>query len=154
MSVISETLLYMAARAQLVDEVISPALQEGRIVLCDRFLDSTIAYQGYGLGMDTGIIKKIGALAIRGLKPDLTLLLDTPLKQGLRHRAKIEDRIEQRSLAYHSRVRKGYFRLAQQEPERIRVIRLEKERIRTQQKIRKIVLEFLSRRRRDATKLA
>ncbi len=143
MSPISEMLLYMAARAQVVEEVITPALRTGKIVLCDRFLDSTIAYQGYGLGMDIGLIKAVGKFVTQGLQPDLTIILDMPLKEAFRCRAKNKDRIEERDLSYHKRVLRGYFKLAASEPKRIRVVKVLKFKAQTQQKIRKIVTEFL-----------
>lgn len=134
-----EMLLYMAARAQIVKECIKPALGKGRIVVCDRFLDSTIAYQGYGLGMDIGLIKSIGAFATQGIKPDLTILLDVPLKKGLKHRDGRQDRIELRPLAYHARVRRGYFKLAKCEPARIKIVKIHPNLRKTQENIRKIV---------------
>src|SRR3989338_1399096 len=79
---VCETLLYMAARAQLVKEVIAPALKKGKIVLCDRFLDSTIVYQGYGNGVDKNFIKTIGRFATQNISPDLTLIFDLPVKEG------------------------------------------------------------------------
>src|SRR4030042_5389945 len=85
MSQETEMLLYMAARAQLVRAVILPALQAGKIVICDRFLDSTIAYQGYGLGMDIKAIQYIGKITTAGLKPDLTIFLGLPIEKGLRY---------------------------------------------------------------------
>lgn len=134
-----EMLLYMAARAQIVSEVIKPALKKGKIVICDRFLDSTVAYQGYGLGMDINLIKDIGRFVTQGIMPDLTILLDVPLKQGLKHRDGKQDRIEQRPLSYHARVRQGYLKLAAQEPRRIKIIKLEKLRLATQNKIRNLI---------------
>ena len=117
-----EMLLYMAARAQLVTEIIRPALQKGMIVLCDRFLDSTVAYQGYGYGVDMKIIRTIGRFATFGICPDLTLLFDIDAEQGLNRISRKKDRIESRTLAYHRRVRQGYLRLARQDPRRIKVI--------------------------------
>lgn len=117
-----ETLLYMAARAQLAGEVIRPALKAGKIVLCDRFLDSTLAYQGYGHGVDIGIIKKIGRFATQGISPDLTFFFDIETRQGLSRIQRSKDRIERRSLAYHDRVREGYQKLARQEPRRIKML--------------------------------
>ncbi len=134
-----EMLLYMAARAQIVAEVIKPALKKGKIVICDRFLDSTVAYQGYGLGMDINLIKSIARLVTQGIKPDLTILLDVPLKQGLKHRDGNKDRIEQRPLPYHARVRKGYFKLAKAEAGRIKVVKIEKDANKTQENIRDLV---------------
>jgi len=138
-----EMLLYMAARAQVVAELIKPALVAGKIVICDRFLDSTIAYQGFGLGMDINLIKSVGKVATGGIKPDLTILLDVPVKKGLAHRAKNKDRIEQRSLNYHAKVRKGYFRLAKQDPKRIKIVKVQEDLSQTQKLIRELVLKAL-----------
>jgi len=134
----AETLLYMAARAGVVEDVIKPALTSGKTIVCDRFLDSTIAYQGYGLGVDIKLIKLIGNFATQGIKPDLTIFLDLPVKSGLKHRNS-KDRIEQRSVSYHEKVRAGYLHLAQAEPERIKIVKVAKEKLHTQEKIRKIV---------------
>jgi len=126
MTDICETLLYMAARSQLVAEQLVPVLEKGTTVLCDRFLDSTIAYQGYGNGVDIKFIKEIGKLATQGITPDLTFIFDIDTKEGLSRRGRNKDRIEQRPLEYHNRVRKGYLELAKQEPKRIKVIKVEK----------------------------
>jgi dTMP kinase len=117
-----EVLLYMAARAQLVGQIVIPALKDGLIILCDRFLDSTIVYQGYGHHMDLELIRRVGLFAVQGLKPDLTLLFDIDTEEGLRRAGDQKDRIEQRPLEYHRRVRQGYLELAQHEPERIKTI--------------------------------
>ena len=139
----SEMLLYMAARAQALKEIIAPALKKGKIVVSDRFLDSTIAYQGYGLGIDIQLIKSIGEFVTSGIKPGLTIFLDLPLKKGLGHRRYSKDRIEKRSFAYHSRVLKGYFKLAHSEPKRIKIIKVHKDKNKTQHKIREVVDNFL-----------
>jgi len=138
-----EMLLYMAARAQIVGEVISPALKSGKIVICDRFLDSTLAYQGYGLGMDIDLIKKVGSFTTRGIIPDLTLFLDLAVKRGLKHRQANLDRIEKRSVAYHLRVRRGYLKLARKEPGRIKVVKVEEDKYKTQAAIRKLVEKYV-----------
>ena len=117
----------MAARAQLIEEVIVPELEKGKIVLCDRFLDSTVAYQGYGNGVDAKTIQAVGKFATRSISPDLTLLFDIDAKKGLARAGKNKDRIEQRSLAYHNRVRKGYLELTKQEPQRIKLIKVDKD---------------------------
>ena len=135
----TELLLYMASRAQTVREVIIPALQKGAIVVCDRFLDSTIVYQGYGLGMDKRFIAQLGRFATEGIKPDLTILLDLPLKQALAGISRKKDRIEQRSFAYHQRVKKGYLALARREPRRIKIVRLADGIQTTQAAIRRLV---------------
>jgi dTMP kinase len=137
-----EMLLYMAARAQIVAEIIKPKIDNGVTVLCDRFLDSTIAYQGYGLGMDVDFIKCVGRFATFGIKPDLTIFLDLPVDKGLFHRRGCKDRIEKRSLAYHKRVRNGYLSLAKREPERFKIIRVEEDKNRTQDKIRQLLSRY------------
>ena len=142
-SPVAETLLYMAARAQVVREIIKPALDKGKIVVCDRFLDSTIAYQGYGLGIDIKSIKFIGDFATQGIKPDLTIFLDLPVKSGLIHRHNCKDRIEQRSVGYHEKVRQGYLALAESEPQRIKIVKVEKDKHKTQEQIRGVVNGFL-----------
>lgn len=120
----SELLLYAAARAQLVHERVLPALANGKAVLCDRFADSTTAYQGAGRGIDATQIEQIHELANAGLWPDRTFLLDLPVEAGLeraRHRGRA-DRIEQESLHFHHRVREAYLELARRHPERIIVL--------------------------------
>jgi dTMP kinase len=139
MSVICEMLLYMAARAQLVEQVIKPALKKGRFVICDRFLDATIAYQGHGGKIDLKTIQSVGKIATQGIKPDLTFLLDIDPAEGLRRAGKVKDRIELRKLAYHHKVRRGYFALAKKEPRRIKVIPVQHYRHKTQEIIRKYI---------------
>lgn len=116
----AELLLYAAARAQHVDEVIRPTLSRGSIVLCDRFIDATVAYQGGGRGLDPSLIASLNALATDGLTPDLTLLLDMPVEAGLDRARKRntstpeEDRFEQEAIEFHCRVRNEYLQLARQ----------------------------------------
>lgn len=114
-----ETLLYMAARAQVVEDVIIPELQQGTILLCDRFLDSTIAYQGYGCGVNVDIIKTMGLFATKGIQPDITFFLDLDTQEGLNRRGRERDRIELRSKEYHDKVRYGYQQIAKQDPQRV-----------------------------------
>jgi len=133
-----EMLLYMAARAQVVGQVIKPALAKGKFVICDRFLDSTLVYQGYGLGLDIRLIKDIGKFATDGIKPDLTIFLDLAVKKGLLKCGKVKDRIEKRPLDYHLRVRQGYLKLAAREPGRIKVVKVETDKNSTQNKIREL----------------
>jgi dTMP kinase len=146
MSEMAEMLLYMAARAQLVAEVIAPALKKGCVVLCDRFLDSTLAYQGYGCGLDKDIIAKVGVWATDKVKPDLTLLLDFWASSANLKNHKTPDRIEMRPDAFHEKVRRGYFTLAQKEPGRIKIVRVEDKKEQTQSKIREIVDSCLLKR--------
>jgi dTMP kinase len=120
-----ETLLYMAARAQMVKEVLEPQLKASKIILCDRFLDSTIAYQGYGNGIDIKTIEQIGLFATKGIAPDLTILFDIQPEKGLSRAGDKKDRIESRSLDYHNRVRNGYLELAKLYPSRIKTIKVD-----------------------------
>ena len=120
-----ETLLYMAARAQMVKEILEPQLKAGKIVLCDRFLDSTIAYQGYGNGIDIKTIVQLGLFATKGFAPDLTILFDIHPEKGLSRAGDKKDRIESRPLEYHNRVRNGYLDLSKQYPARIKVINVD-----------------------------
>jgi dTMP kinase len=120
-----ETLLYMAARAQMVREVVGPQLKSGKIILCDRFLDSTLAYQGYGNGIDLKTIEQLGSFATKGLVPDLTVLFDISPEEGLGRAGQERDRIESRPLEYHKRVRNGYLDLSKQYPARIKVIKVD-----------------------------
>ena len=124
-----EVLLFIAARAQVVSEVIRPALARGEWVICDRFADSTFAYQGYGRGIDVGLLKNFNDFATEGLVPDLTILLDVPpetSKARLAERqaatATSADRIEQASDMFHRRLRDGFLELAKAEPDRFVVI--------------------------------
>jgi len=124
-----ELLLYAAARAQHLDQVIRPALAEGRLVLCDRFTDATRAYQGYGRGLPLEIIERLHALGPLALEPDLTILIDVDPETALpraadRDRAKTvdESRFEQENRAFHDRVRRGYLELARRFPARFAVV--------------------------------
>jgi dTMP kinase len=122
-SPMTELLLFNASRAQLVEEVIQPSLKAGEVVIGDRFFDSTIAYQSYGRGLDLAMVKSICRATTRGLKPDLTILLDIPAEEGLaRKSARRHDRFEEAGLAFHRRVRSGYLKMAAGEPERWLVI--------------------------------
>jgi len=128
----TELLLYFASRAQNVDQVIRPALEAGKVVLCDRFTDSTLVYQGCGRGLDTSVVLELDRIACQGLKPDTTLLididLDTSLSRARRRNERnertndSEARIDNEGQAFHERVRKGYLELAATEPDRFRVI--------------------------------
>ncbi|MDP3142847.1 MAG: dTMP kinase [Candidatus Omnitrophota bacterium] len=139
MLVTCEMLLYMAARAQLVEEIIKPALKKGKFVVCDRFLDSTLSYQGFGGKLDVKIIKQVGKIATCGIKPDLTFLLDLDPKEGLRRAGRVKDRIELRKLSYHQKVRRGYFKLAKQEPGRIKIVKVQNLKGKTQELIQRYI---------------
>lgn len=125
---LSEMLLYMTSRAQLVEEKIKPALAKKKIIICDRFLDSTLVYQGYGLGMDLRFIKSLGKIVCQSIDPTLTFVLDITPSVGLGRSKKIKDRIERRKLSYHNKVRKGYLYLAGVNPKRIKLIQAESNR--------------------------
>jgi dTMP kinase len=125
----AELFLYEACRAQLVNNIIRPALQKGLTVICDRFTDSTLAYQGYGRGLDIGAIISANALATKGLTPSITVLIDCDPEVGLRRAWKRieagatgEDRFEREAIAFHRNVRAGYLEMAQKEPGRIKVV--------------------------------
>ena len=125
MSPAAEVLLYSASRAQLVAERIRPAIGSGHVVLCARYADSTMAYQGYGRGLDVDMLEELTTIATEGVTPDLTLLLDLDVTRGLsRRRDEGEEmnRLDQESVAFHERVRSGYHRLAAAEPARWVVI--------------------------------
>jgi len=117
-----ELLLYAADRAQHVAEVIRPALAEGRTVVCERYTDSTAAYQGYGRGLDLDFVCRLNQFATGGLGPDLTLLLDLPVEAAQRRLAQTRDRLEREAPSFHARVGAGYRALADAHSERIRVI--------------------------------
>ena len=122
-SPLSELLLFNASRAQLLDEVVRPELAGGKVVICDRYTDSTVVYQGYGRGLDMEVVRTINGIATGGLLPDLTVLLDISVEEGFdRKGVSVRDRFEQEDISFHRRVRDGYLRLAEIEPERWLVI--------------------------------
>jgi dTMP kinase len=137
----TEILLFQASRAQLVGEVIRPYLQTGGIVLCDRYGDSTLAYQGYGYQNDLAQLRQLVEFATGGLKPDLTLLLDVDVEEGLRRRAKSGgwNRLDAYDPEFYRRVRAGYFEMARLEPERWIVIDANRSFDWVQQKLREVV---------------
>ena len=119
----TELLFFELARAFLVSEAIRPGLEAGRTVICDRYTDSTIAYQGYGRGVDVNLISTINNMATEGLKPDLSILLDISPERGLARKAgRRRDRFEEEDIVFHRRVREGYMRTVAAEPERWLVI--------------------------------
>ncbi len=122
-SPLTELLLFNASRAQLVAEVFQPSLGKGKVIICDRYADSTIAYQGYGRGLDLEMVKAVNDTATQGLEPGLTVLLDMSVEEGLaRKRDMKQDRFEQEALSFHQRVREGYLKLAANDPPRWLVI--------------------------------
>jgi dTMP kinase len=123
----TELLLYVAARAQHVAELIEPALETGRIVISDRYTDSTVAFQGYGRGLDLAMIEKLNTFATGGLKPDLTIVFDLEpelarTRQGSRPIGGLLGAFDDQHFDFHEHMRQGYLRMAEQEPSRIRIV--------------------------------
>jgi len=141
----AETLLFLAARAQIVEQVILPALAEGRVVLCDRYADSTLAYQGYGHQHDLQQIQTLLDFATGGLKPDLTLLLDVDVEVGLQRRATDGqwNRLDAYNLEFHRRVRQGYHELVQTDLRRWIVVDASQPADQVQTTIRQIIIDRL-----------
>jgi dTMP kinase len=145
----TELFLYLADRAQHVQDVIVPALNAGHIVLCDRYTDSTLAYQGYGRGIELRLLQQLNEFANGGVRPDLTFLLDCPVAQGLSRTAQRqrnmptsetrEDRFEREELDFHERVRAGFLDMARAEARRFRVINAERSAEEVAQEIRQLV---------------
>lgn len=122
---VCEALLVCASRNQHIIKVIQPALAARSIILCDRFFDSTLAYQGHARGLDITTLRKINEFSTGGIKPDLTLLFDIPVSTGLtrrKHHHKVQDRLDLESKSFHEKVRKGYLSLAKRDPKRIKII--------------------------------
>lgn len=142
----TETLLYQAARAQIVEEVFRPRLALGEIVLSDRYFDSTIAYQGYGHGQDLEQVRGLVQYATGGLTPDLTILLDLEVEIGLQRKSKQQEwnRLDAYTLDFHKRVRNGYLELVRQEPQRWQVIDSSQTWDEVQQELREKILSRLA----------
>ena len=141
-SPLTELLLFNASRAQLVSEVIRPNLKNGMVVICDRYTDSTIAYQSYGRGLDLDVVNVTNNAATQGLKPDLIVLLDISVGEGLaRKKGKKQDRFEQENLAFHQRVRDGYLKMAANDPQRWLVVDASQ----SKAKIRDVIWQRVSR---------
>lgn len=148
MDQITELLLYNASRIQHLKEVITPSLDRGDSVVTDRFSDSTVAYQGYGRGIDLRLIHDLDIIATGGLKPDLTIILDMDVETGLRRNREINknDRLELEDITFHIRVRDGFIRIAAQEPDRVKLIDCSDTIEKVQGKIKGVVEEFIGRR--------
>jgi dTMP kinase len=125
-SPLTELFLFETARTRIIDEVIRPALKAGKVVLCDRFNDSTFVYQGYAGKLELSEIKKVDSIATGGLKPDLTIVLDLCEKQGLERASKRsgKDRMEQKSKNFHKKVRQGFLDLAKKNKSRMKVVKV------------------------------
>ncbi len=148
----AELLLYAAGRAQHLAELIVPERSAGRIVLCDRFSDATLAYQGYGRGLDLGLIRSLDKIVTDGIRPDLTILLDIDAAAGLarargrnsRGGLEAEARFENEDLSFHERVRQGYLDLAKQEPERFQIVDASPSPEKIQNKLRQLIDKLLA----------
>ena len=143
----TEILLFCASRAQLVEELVRPGLQAGKLILCDRYADSTMAYQGYGHGLDKEMLTSLLKFATGGLKPDLTLLFDISAEDGLRRRLKNHDewnRMDDYALQFHERVRRGYLEMAAAEPERWVVIDADRPREEIHEEVVSVVRKALA----------
>jgi dTMP kinase len=132
----AELFLYEACRVQLVSKRIKPALEEGKVVICDRYTDSTVSYQGYGRGLDIDAVRSVNTLGSMGMVPDITFVLDCAPEVGLKRAGSRiesiktgprEDRFEKEDIEFHNRVRDGYLKLAGKEPDRVKVIDAERE---------------------------
>jgi len=145
MSAWSEALLFTAARAQHVDEVIRPRVERGELVLCDRYSDSTLAYQGYGRGLDLETLRRLQAQATGGLRPNLTILLNLPVETGLSRIPPLsQDRLDREAQGFHRRVRAGYQQLAAAEPERWREVDASADQSEVATRIFQLVVEALT----------
>lgn len=143
---LAELLLYEADRAQNVAEIILPALKEGKVVFCDRYTDSTLAYQGYGRSLDLDLIRGLNEVATQGLRPEMTILFDIESADGLsRLHPSGHDRLEREAIAFHLKVRQGYLELAGEEPERWRKVDAGLPMSKVQEELKKHVMELLGK---------
>jgi dTMP kinase len=140
-SPVCESFLFLADRAQHVDCIIKPALEEGVIVLCDRHTDSTVAYQGYGRGLDLEQIHSLNKIATSGLKPNLTIVLDVDVETSQKRVGSEKDRMESAGIEFFERVRQGFLEIATQEPERVKVV----DSTQTIEEIHEQILELVGR---------
>lgn len=139
-----EIFLYLADRAQHVETTIKPALLDNKVVLCDRYVDSTLAYQGYGRGYDIDLMLNLNEIATSNLKPDLTILLDVSTEVAQTRVGSEKDRMEGEGLIFHKKVREGYLELAKKEPERIKIVDASQTIEEVFCEIKKIIEEFLN----------
>jgi dTMP kinase len=149
-SVITEALLFAASRSELVTNVIRPALESGKTVICDRFVDSSLVYQGFAGGLPVEFLSQINQMATGALKPHRTIVLDLPLDVARsRRESTAHDRMERKDDWFHRQVREGYLELAKAEPRRVKVVDASADVDEVQKQIRELVQEVLPRRRRD-----
>jgi dTMP kinase len=145
---VTELMLYLACRVQHTEEIVRPAVAGGKIVICERYTDSTVAYQGYGRKINLGLIKKLNTLATSGLRPDLTIFIDIPVTNALAKissRKKTSDRLDNETKVFHTNVRKGFLMLAAKEPGRIKKILFSENLNITYSRVERAIDEFISR---------
>jgi dTMP kinase len=147
-SAITETFLFMASRAQLVEEIIRPALQRGEVVITDRYVLSTVVYQGYTGNIDANICWELGRIATQGTLPDLTLVLDLPVEAVLSRKQKPDDRMEDKGHLFLEKVRAGFLAEANKDPEHLRIINAQQSVEAIQQQLQQEVSHALARHRR------
>ena len=145
LSPMAEALLFIGGRVQLVEERIRPALARHDVVICDRFHDSTVVYQGFGGGVDGAWLNRLGRAAIHGVMPALTILLDVSTEEGFARLHRSRDRMERKTVQYHRRVRSGYLRLAKREPRRFVVVDASRPPEAVREQIETMVMERLTR---------
>ncbi len=159
MTPLTELFLYNASRSQLLQRIIIPSLKRGKVVICDRFYDSTLAYQGYGRNLDKKVIECLNRIATGGIKPDLTILIDLSVAVALDRKAKqgrLKDRLERENLAFHKRVKEGYLEIASASRRRFRTVEGSGGKKETWSAVKRVVDEFLIKRRgnvRDEVKV-
>lgn len=146
MSYVTELLLYNADRAQHLKEKILPAVGEGKVVITDRFSDSTVAYQGYGRGIDLTLLSSIDSISTGGIRPDLTILFDLDVEQGLMRNKRVNkvDRLELEDVEFHKKVRNGFLKIAETEPDRIKIVDASMPIEQVKEAIWEIVLKYVS----------
>ena len=142
-----EMFLFLADRAQHIETFIKPSIEQGKIVLCDRHTDSTIAYQGYGRGQDIKLLNELNAIAVNSIKPDLTLVFDVSTEVAQERVGSEKDRMESAGIEFHKKVRNGYLELQKQEPDRIKLVNANNSIERVFEDTKKIVTKLLQEKR-------
>ena len=138
-----ESFLFLADRAQNIDIIVNPAVNDGKIVLCDRHIDSTVAYQGFGRGLDIERIKMLNTIATNGRKPDLTIVFDIDVENSMKRVGNQKDRMESAGIEFHNRDRNGYLQIVKEEPERIKVVDASQSIEKVFEDVKKIIHKYL-----------
>lgn len=142
-----EMFLFLADRANHIEQLIEPALNAGKVILCDRHTDSTIAYQGFGRGQDAKLLKELNKIAVKGIEPDLTLLFDISAEAAAKRLNREKDRMEKAGLEFQKRVRNGYLELQRENPARIKIINAESDADKVFEDVKSIINELIKRNR-------